>query len=250
MSILTGQTPARHGATRAEHSKAEVFLKATVLPSAKPSSKVLELQSVNRLDTAYPTLGKLMKEGGYATGHFGKWHLGRDPYSPLEHGFDVDLPHTPAPGPAGGYLAPWKFAGDLQPQAKGEHIEDRMAKEASKWMNTLPRNKPFFMNYWQFSVHAPFQAKPELEANKGNYYIRLPKQGWKGPVEEIMFSRGAYADNGIYEKYKERSEIGIVAADIPVRLSGHKIICTSENFTQSGVQLLKFTPAPSPAFPR
>jgi arylsulfatase A-like enzyme len=82
--------------------------------------------------------------------------------SPLEHGFDVDIPYTPAPGPGGGYLAPWHFAKDLQPQARGEHIEDRMAEEAIKWMNALPKNKPFFMNYWQFSVHAPFEAKPEL----------------------------------------------------------------------------------------
>ena len=159
---MTGQTPARHGATRAEHSKKDVYLKATVLASAKPSSKVLELQAVNRLDTTYPTLGKMIKAGGYATGHFGKWHLGREPYSPLEHGFDVDIPHTALPGPLGGFLAPWKFARELQPQAPGEHIEDRMAKEAIKWMNGLPKNQPFFMNYWQFSVHAPFQAKPEL----------------------------------------------------------------------------------------
>lgn len=24
------------------------------------------------------------------------------------------------------------------------------------------RTKPFFLNYWQFSVHAPFEAKPKL----------------------------------------------------------------------------------------
>jgi hypothetical protein len=37
-----------------------------------------------------------------------------------------------------------------------------MAKEAVKWMKSLPENQPFYMNYWQFSVHAPFDAKPEL----------------------------------------------------------------------------------------
>ena len=183
-SILTGQTPARHGSIRPEHHKGEVRLKPTVEPSAKPGSKVLGIQTVNRLDTAFPTLGKMIKKGGYATGHFGKWHLGPEPYSPLEHGFDVDIPHTPSPGPAGGYLAPWRFAKDLQPQAKGEHIEDRMAEEATKWMNTLPKNEPFFMNYWQFSVHAPFEAKPELVGK----YKKLvdPNSRQKSPTYAAM----------------------------------------------------------------
>ena len=161
-SIMTGQTPARHGSTRPSHHKGEVRLKPILESSAKPSQKVVGIQTVNRLDTALPTLGKMIKKGGYATGHFGKWHLGPEPYSPLEHGFDVDIPHTPSPGPAGSYLAPWRFATKLQPQAKGEHIEDRTAKEAIRWTKNVPKNQPFFMNYWQFSVHAPFDAKPEL----------------------------------------------------------------------------------------
>ena len=161
-SILTGQTPARHGSTRPEHHKNDVWLKPEVEESAKPDSKVLGVRSVTRLDTALPTLGKMMKQGGYATAHFGKWHLGLEPYSPLEHGFDVDIPHTPAPGPVGGYLAPWRFAPELKPQPKGENIEDRLAQEAIQWIKSLPKNKPFFMNYWQFSVHTPFDAKPEL----------------------------------------------------------------------------------------
>ena len=97
---------------------------------------------------------------------------------------------------------------------------------------------------WYYDLKAELDAHPDLEAEEGNYYVRIPKQGWKGPVEDIMFSQEAYADNGIYEKYKEFSEIGIVGTDIPVKCSGGKITYTSENFTQSGVQLLKFTPAP------
>jgi len=183
-SILTGQTPARHGSTRPKHHTGEVRLKPVLEPTAKPSSKVLGIQTVNRLDTALPTLGKMIKKGGYATGHFGKWHLGPEPYSPLEHGFDIDIPHTPAPGPGGGYLAPWKFAKKLQPQADGEHIEDRMAKEAIRWMKDLPKNQPFFMNYWQFSVHAPFDAKPELIEK----YKKLvdPKSRQKSPTYAAM----------------------------------------------------------------
>jgi len=129
--------------------------------SAKPSSKVVAANTVTRLDTVFPTLGKLVKKAGYATAHFGKWHLGPEPYSPLQHGFDVDIPHHPGPGPAGSYVAPWKYR-KLKPNYPKEHIEDRMAKEATKWMNSIKKGKPFYMNYWQFSVHGPIDAKEQL----------------------------------------------------------------------------------------
>lgn len=81
----------------------------------------------------------------------------------MQQGFAVDKPHSPGPGPAGSYVAPWKFPAtlDFLPRTPDEHIEDRMADEAVKWMETNS-GQPFFLNYWQFSVHAPFNAKPAL----------------------------------------------------------------------------------------
>lgn len=166
-SILTGQTPARNGSVRPQHHLKKVRLKPEVAASAAPSAKALDCESVTRLDTTFPTLGKMFKSAGYATAHFGKWHLGPEPYSPLQHGFDVDIPHTPEAGPVGSYLAPWKFG--AIPQSRGfkektqlEHIEDRMGDEAVQWLRDLSDEQPFFMNYWMFSVHGPLDAKPEL----------------------------------------------------------------------------------------
>jgi arylsulfatase A-like enzyme len=103
-------------------------------------------------------------DNGYATGHFGKWHLGPAPYSPLEHGFHVDVPHHPGPGPAGSYVAPWKFKDfDHDPNVPDQHIEDRMAEEAAAFLEKH-KDEPFFLNYWMFSVHAPFDAKQALIA--------------------------------------------------------------------------------------
>ncbi len=159
-SIMTGQLPARHGSTAPQHHTAAVRLKASVAKSTPPGNKALQTQSVTRLDTTYPTLARLLNDQGYATGHFGKWHLGPEPYSPLQHGFDVDIPHHPGPGPAGSFVAPWKFK-DFKENTPHEHIEDRMAAEAVKWLQEV-KDRPFFMNYWQFSVHAPFNAKADL----------------------------------------------------------------------------------------
>ena len=159
-AILTGQTNLRNGSTSPGHHLPAVRMKPAVRKNAPPGEKTLALDSANRLDTTLPTLGKQFKAAGYATGHFGKWHLGKSPHSPLQHGFDVDIPHFAGPGPAGGFIAPWAYR-DLKANKPEEHIEDRMAEEAVKWMKSV-KDKPFYMNYWMFSVHAPFDAKEEL----------------------------------------------------------------------------------------
>jgi arylsulfatase A-like enzyme len=161
-AILTGLSPARTGITTPNCHLPQVVLEATVGPTGPANLKATQPKTVTRLKTEYRTLVKSLKEAGYAAGHFGKWHLGAEPYSPLEHGFDVDLPHTAGPGPAGSFVAPWKFK-DFEPEAgePHQHIEDRMAKEAVRFMEQH-REEPFYLNYWMFSVHAPFDAKPEL----------------------------------------------------------------------------------------
>jgi arylsulfatase A-like enzyme len=158
-SLLTGLHPARHGITTPGCHAPEEHLKAWSLPSGPVPSKVTTCKSATRLDTRYRTLAEALKEAGYTTGHFGKWHLGPAPYSPLEQGFDVDIPHTPTAGPPGGYFG-WS-TDTMKPNKPREHIEDRMAAEACAFIEQH-RDEPFFLNYWQFSVHSPFQAKGPL----------------------------------------------------------------------------------------
>jgi len=161
-SILTGLSPARTGITTPNCHLPQVVLQATPGTKAPAGSKSIGPSPVTRLNTTYYTLAEALKDAGYATGHFGKWHLGPEPYSPLQQGFDVDVPHWPGPGPAGSYVAPWKFKDfDADPGEPNQHIEDRMAKEAVAFM-TKHQREPFYLNYWMFSVHAPFDAKKAL----------------------------------------------------------------------------------------
>ena len=159
-SILSGQNPARTGFTTPGGHTKEVRYAPAAKTSAAPHQKSNVVQSSTRLDPAMPTLATVLRDAGYATGHFGKWHLGDAPHSALEFGFDVDIPNYNGPGPGRTYLAPWTIPG-LEGEP-GEHIEDRMAEEAVAWLKKRDRTQPFFLNYWQFSVHAPFGAKPEL----------------------------------------------------------------------------------------
>ena len=162
-SIMTGLEPGRIGFTGATGHVERVNLKAFLPTRGRADHKALTPQSVTRLHTDYITLAETLREAGYRTGHFGKWHLGREPYSPLEQGFEVDVPHWPGPGPAGSYVAPWKYPEELdfKPSTPDEHIEDRMAKEAVAFLEEN-RDRPFFLNYWAFSVHTPFDAKASL----------------------------------------------------------------------------------------
>ena len=156
-SILTGLHPARIGITAPNCHVAEVQLEKRLV---KSGGKVLNADSITRLKTDYLTLPEVLRDAGWRTGHLGKWHLGPEPYSPLQHGFASDLPHTPGPGPGGGngYFAPWSF---WKGEGKaGDHIEDRMAEEAEKFI-AANKARPFFLNYWAFSVHSPWMAKDE-----------------------------------------------------------------------------------------
>lgn len=159
-SILTGLSPARLGLTSPNCHEPRVVLKASAGTNAAPDEKSTNIVPVTRLATDYFTLPKALKAAGYVNGHFGKWHLGPEPYSPLQQNFDVDLPHTPGPGPAGSFVAPWKYPNFL-PKSPEEHIENRMAQEASAFIEKN-QSVPFFLNYWMFSVHAPFDAKKSL----------------------------------------------------------------------------------------
>jgi arylsulfatase A-like enzyme len=181
-ALLTGQSPARTGITVPNCHVPQVVLQATTGKKAPPDQKAIQPEPVTRLKTEYRTLAETMKDAGYATAHFGKWHLGPEPYSPLQQGFDFDLPHHPGPGPAGTYVAPWKFA-NFKEKSPGEHIEDRMAAEAVAWMERS-KDKPFYLNYWMFSVHAPFDAK---KANIEKHRSRMdPKDAQHSPTYAAM----------------------------------------------------------------
>jgi arylsulfatase A-like enzyme len=183
-SILTGLYPARIGITTPSGHVPEEILRPSLRPRGAPWQRALQATSGTRLALEYVTLAESLKAAGYATGHFGKWHLGREPYDALHQGFDVDVPHWYGPGPAGGYLAPWQFP-HLEGRP-GEHIEDRMAAEAVAFMRRH-RDRPFFLNYWSFSVHGPWGGKPDLvERYRAKAAEFAPDSPQRNPVNGAM----------------------------------------------------------------
>lgn len=158
-SIMTGLYPGRLGFWNAAGHLPQVVLEPNYPPRAKPYNPMIDPQSVTRLKTSYPNTYQAFKQAGYVIGHFGKWHLGSDPYLPTNFGADVNLPGGSYPGPPR-YYSPYKMAGFPDGPA-GEFIDDRLEKEIEKFLKEN-KGKPFFINYWMFSVHGPFTPDPAL----------------------------------------------------------------------------------------
>ena len=220
-SILAGVYPARSGITAPVCHLPQIQMEKK-LAVGNANTRALNADSVTRLKSEYFTLAESLHEAGYATAHFGKWHLGHnlpqnpnDHYEPKDQGFDFDFPHAPtAAGPGGGYLAPWKFIKDPAITGKpGEHIEDRMSSEAAKYIREN-KDKPFFVNYWAYSVHSPWNARADyIEHFKKSADAKNPQHN---PLYAAMVRS---LDDGVGNLLKALDDAGVADNTIIVFFS-------------------------------
>ncbi len=124
-----------------------------------------------------PMLSRQLQQAGYATGHFGKWHMGgqRDVNDapPIQaYGFDAALTNFEGMGPK---LLPLTLKPGQGPEKPGRiwhHAE--ILGEGYRWMQrseitagfveaavdfideAQQANKPFYVNLWPDDVHTPF----------------------------------------------------------------------------------------------
>jgi len=141
-SIMTGKNPAR------------LHITDYIPGSPYPYAKLTTPKMTQGLPLEEVTLAEVFKENGYATGHFGKWHLNKDknyepgrPGDPASQGFD-DIYTSVKPKP------------DADPTADAHHaieITDRSLKFIEN-----NKDKPFFCYVSHHVVHRPLMEKPEL----------------------------------------------------------------------------------------
>jgi arylsulfatase A-like enzyme len=176
-SLLTGKYSARHGITTASGHQPPQPAGHEFRPKTAPANRPLLLpESKNYLEPSEYTLAEALREAGYRTGHFGKWHLGlTEPHWPERQGFDVAWHCHPDPGPPGGYFSPYGVSppgaargsargpqrlGTITDGPAGEYIVDRLTDEAIRFIEAN-RDRPFFLNLWQYGVHGPWGHKVE-----------------------------------------------------------------------------------------
>ncbi|MEM1096472.1 MAG: arylsulfatase, partial [Bacteroidota bacterium] len=116
------------------------------------------------------TLAEMLGDAGYATGLFGKWHLGDSyPMRPQDQGFDEVLMHrgggiAQPSDPVGGerkYTDPVLIHNGEPVQAEG-YCTDIFFDEAIDWITTQDAaDQPFFAYIATNAPHDPFHDVPE-----------------------------------------------------------------------------------------
>jgi arylsulfatase A-like enzyme len=138
---------------------------------------LVPVENVTQLPLEIKTLGEAMKQAGYATALFGKWHLGQQgKYHPSARGFDEAITSMGQ-----------HFDFATQPKVnypKGIYLADWLTDRSLAFIETN-REKPFFLCLHHFAVHSPHQAKPELIAKfKG----KPPVGGHRDPTYAAMIA--------------------------------------------------------------
>jgi len=116
------------------------------------------------LDMSAKIIPQYLKEQGYTTGQFGKWHLGPDiQWSPYKRGFDYQFGFLGRGAHDYFYLNDPKdpiYRNDVEIEEKG-YLTDRLGEEV---VDFISRNKenPFFAYLAFNAVHSPMQA-PEKD---------------------------------------------------------------------------------------
>jgi arylsulfatase A-like enzyme len=100
------------------------------------------------------TIADQLKQAGYATGMFGKWHIGeRGDHHPGKRGFDEAIVS------AGRHF---DFATNPKTEyPEGQYLADFLTDRAVDFI-ARHKNEPFFLYLPHFGVHSPHEAKPEL----------------------------------------------------------------------------------------
>ena len=129
----------------------------------------------NWLDPKAPMLARLLQQAGYATGHFGKWHMGGqrdvDDAPPIrDYGFDESLTNFEGMGPKllpltlkPGQEKPGRIWADAERLGDGyrwmlrSEITGGFVDAAVAFIERAKRDgKPFSINLWPDDVHSPF----------------------------------------------------------------------------------------------
>lgn len=139
------------------------------------------------------SIAQLMKNAGYATAHFGKWHLGpvkaESPTNPGAMGFEEWLSHDNF-----FEMDPVLSRNGASPEVfKGEGSEV-IVREALAFMEKAKEaGKPFFVVIWFGSPHEPYSGLPkdlalydDLPLDFANKTVRLTSNETGEPVDRLQ----------------------------------------------------------------
>ncbi|MBW3596784.1 MAG: sulfatase, partial [Planctomycetes bacterium] len=168
-NLQSGQDQARFGIT--QHSPGH----------RRPFARLIDPVVAPHLPREVETFAERLRDGGYATGYFGKWHLGRDGYGPSDQGWETVLE-------CNGNVAPPRLTGEDKPRRMADFLTDK----AIGFIESH-REEPFVLQVSHAAVHIRLSTTPELLEK---YQAKKPAPGYPslpeyaGLLEELDASVG------------------------------------------------------------
>ncbi len=143
--LLSGSYTPRHG----------VFAVASTDRGPKNLQRLVPIPNTNGLAPDFVTIAEALKTAGYATGHFGKWHLGgKQGERPTQQGFDVSFDSF-----GDGKLKEGSEGNKTGPPEDPKGVFT-LTREACAFI-TENKDRPFFCYLSHHAIHTPLQTRPE-----------------------------------------------------------------------------------------
>jgi arylsulfatase A-like enzyme len=238
-SIMTGQYPQRTGITD--------YIGAAQPAKWKRNTPHLPAPYTEQLSLEYVTLAESLKSHGYTTFFAGKWHLGGEGFSPEDQGFDINMGGLERGGPYGGkkYFSPYGNP-KLPDGPDGEHLPDRLASEAAKFIEQN-HDKPFFVYLPFYSVHTPLIARPDLveKYEKKRSYLGQHDVFGDEPPRKVRLTQdhAVYAgmveamDQAVGKVVAKLDDLGLANDTLVIMTSDNGGLSTSEGSPTSNLPL-------------
>ncbi len=222
-AMLTGKAPARLQLTN------HIPDQPRFMP---PDAQLLSAPMRDHLPLDEVTLAERLREAGYATGFFGKWHLagqGDPALYPDRQGFQVNVGGCALGGPPT-FFDPYRIP-TLPDRRPGEYLPDRLVDETIQFM-TNAKEQPFFVCLWTYTVHWPMEAPQALlekyadrkgpGLNDTRYGAMI--EGMDAAIGQLLaeLDRLALTDNTLVVFTSDNGGFGGVADNRPLRAAkGH-----------------------------
>ena len=149
-----------------------------------------------RMKLGVPTMPEMLRDAGYTTGLFGKWHLGdQDPYRPDRRGFDEVFMHgaggigqsyqgSCGDAPGNKYFDPAILHNNTFVKTEG-FCTDIFFNRAMTWMESQKGKKPFFTYITTNAPHGPFIAPESYKKKFIDAGMPEKTVGFYGMIENI-----------------------------------------------------------------
>ena len=180
-AVMTGQFPARH----------------RIHQHLVPEHSINEERGMpDYLDPNVVLLTRLLKENGYITGHFGKWHLGNTMDSPLPDAYGIDVSFT-------------NINRDNKLTVPRHKSSEVIVDEAIKFIEEN-KDVSFYMNVWTLIPHAELDPTNDQLAVYDEFapWPIARERGFSSP-QQIYYSSVTDLDKHIGRLIDKVSELGL-----------------------------------------